>query len=250
MGQLDGKTALITGAASGIGLAIAKLYLSDGANVIANDVSQEALAQAFADSTASGRVDTLAADITGADAPAQLVDRAQSRFCGLHILVNNAGVCLPGSIETQSLESWERSFAVNVTAMFRLSQSAVPLMKQAGWGRIINIGSIMSDFGGPDLCAYGMTKHAVAGLTKSMAVDLGGYGITANYIQPSAIWTGLSKPFMDDPDFRAYWESKAPVGYIGEPEDVAPLARFLATDEARFINGAGLKVCGGAMVKF
>ena len=247
MAALAGKTAIVTGAASGIGLAIARLYLDEGAQVVAADLEGTDLAAPFA---GQGAARTLHVDVTAEDAPARLVDLAMSAFGGLDILVNNAGICLPGSIEDQSLESWERSFAVNVTAPFRIAQAAVPVMKPRAWGRIINMGSIMSDFGGPSLCAYGMSKHALAGLTKSMAVDLGGHGITVNYIQPSAIWTGMSRPFMDDPEFRTYWETKAPVGYIGEPEDVAGLARFLATDEARFINGAGLKVCGGAMIKF
>ncbi|MFN3286894.1 MAG: SDR family NAD(P)-dependent oxidoreductase [Sphingomonadaceae bacterium] len=246
MGTLAGRVAIVTGAASGIGLAIARAFLGEGARVVAADLPGSPLA---AELPASEALAHLFADVTDRDAPGRLV-AAAAPWGGAHILVNNAGICLPGTIEDQSDESWERVFAVNVTAMFRITRACVPAMKAHGWGRIINIGSIMSDFGGSGLCAYGASKHAVAGLTRSMAVDLGPHGITANYIQPSAIWTGLSRPFFDDPDFRAYWEGKAPVGFIGEPEDVAPAALFLASEAARFVNGAGIRVCGGAMARF
>jgi len=243
MGTLAGKTAIVTGAASGIGEAIAKLYHAEGAQVLAVDLAEAGL-------PADARMALLAMDVTAGDAPDAIIAAAQAAFGGLDILVNNAGICLPGSIEDQSLESWDRVFEVNVRALFRITQAAVPLMKAKGWGRILNLGSIMSDFGGPSLCAYGASKHAVAGFTKSLAVDLGAYGITANYLQPSAIWTGMSKPFMEDPDFRAYWEGKAPAGYIGEPEDVAAPALFLASDAARFVSGMGFRICGGAMARF
>ncbi len=246
MGALDGRVALVTGAASGIGLAIARRFMAEGARVVAADVEGSPLASELA---ASDTLSLLHADVTAADAPGRLLT-AGERWGGIDILVNNAGICLPGSVLDQSDESWARTFAVNVTAPFLLARAAAPGMRAKGWGRIINLGSIMSDFGGPSLCAYGASKHAVAGLTKSLAVDLGPFGITANYLQPSAIWTGMSRPFMDDPEFRAYWEGKAPVGYIGEPEDVAGPALFLASNEARFVNGMGWRICGGAMARF
>jgi len=246
VGALDGRVALVTGAASGIGLAIARRFMAEGGRVIAADVDESPLARELA---ASDALTLVHADVTAVDATGRLL-AAGERWGGVDILVNNAGICLPGSILDQSDESWARTFAVNVTAPFRLARAAAPGMRAKHWGRIINLGSIMSDFGGPSLCAYGASKHAVAGLTKSLAVDLGPFGITANYLQPSAIWTGMSRPFMDDPEFRAYWEGKAPVGYIGEPEDVAGPALFLASNEARFVNGMGWRICGGAMARF
>ena len=108
----------------------------------------------------------------------------------------------------------------------------------------------MSDVAGPGLSIYGTSKHAVAGLTKGMAVDFGQYGITANYLQPGSIVTKLSAPFMDDPEFKAYWEAKAPIGRLGEAQEVAVAALFLASKEAQFVSGTGLNVDGGAIVQF
>lgn len=243
---LDGRVAIVTGAASGIGEAIVRLYHDAGAKVLAVDLQAPQL-DGIGE---SDRLARLVADVGDDDAPERIVSAAIEAFGALHILVNNAGICLPGSVESQSLESWDQTLAVNVTAPFRLTKAAVPHMIEAGWGRIINLGSIMSEFGGPSLCAYGMSKHAVAGFTKSLAVDLGKYGITANYLQPGSIWTGMSKPFMEDQAFLDYWEGKTPVGRLGEPEEVAAPALFLATDEARFITGAGIRICGGAMASF
>ncbi len=241
---LDGKIAVVTGAASGIGEAIATRFADEGANVVAVDLN------AAMGDLRGGRIVMLTLDITAADAPARILAAATDAFGGLDILVNNAGICAPGSIEEQTLESWERTFAVNVTAPFRITQALLPLLKRSKAGRIINLGSIMSDFGGPNLCAYGMSKHAVAGFTKALACDLGKYGITANYLQPGSIWSAMSEPHMANPDFLKYWETKTPLGRIGDPEDVAAPAVFLATDDAKFITGAGIRVCGGAMASF
>lgn len=243
-GKLREKVAIVTGAASGIGEAIARAFLDAGARVVAADLNETSLEAPQAQLLA------LTGDITDPETPARLCAAATEAFGGVDILVNNAGVCLPGTIEDQSLDSWRRSFDINVTAAFLISQAVIPELKKRGGGRIINLGSIMSDFGGPGLCAYGMSKHAVAGLTKGMAADLGQHHITVNYLQPGSIWSGMSRPFMEDEAFRAYWESKAPMGRIGDPEDVAAAALFLASDEARFVTGAGIKVCGGAMSTF
>jgi len=245
--KLDGKIAIITGAASGIGRATAISFLQHGAKTFLVDLPEQNLVDQFDD---YDHARTLEIDITESEAPQRIVDGAMEVFGGIDILMNNAGIAVGADLESTTDEVWDRVMAVNVTAMFRISREVVPHMRQRGRGRIINVGSIMSDMGGPGLCAYGTSKHAVAGLSKAMAVDLGQYQITVNYLQPGAIVTGLSAPFFEDPDFRAYWEDKAPVGRLGQPEDVAAAALFLASDEAEFVSGLGFNVDGGAIVKF
>ena len=189
-------------------------------------------------------------DITTADAPGKIVELAGAAFGGIDILVNNAGQAIGSNIENTTDELWDQIMGLNVTSMFRLTREAVPHLKQSSAGRIINLGSIMSDMGGPDLFVYGTSKHAVAGMTKSLAVDLGKYGITANYLQPGSIVTPLSAPFFEDEDFRNYWINKAPVGRLGQPVDIAHAAVFLASEEAEFVSGLGMNVDGGAIINF
>ena len=245
--KLEGKVAIITGAASGIGRSTAILFLQHGAKTFLVDLPEQNLIDQFDD---YDHARMLELDITKGDAPQRIVDGAMEVFGGIDILMNNAGIAVGADLESTTDETWDRVMAVNVTAMFRISREAVPHMRQRGRGRIINVGSIMSDMGGPGLCAYGASKHAVAGLSKAMAVDLGQYQITVNYLQPGAIVTALSAPFFEDPEFRSYWEDKAPVGRLGQPEDVAAAALFLASDEAEFVSGLGFNVDGGAIIKF
>jgi NAD(P)-dependent dehydrogenase (short-subunit alcohol dehydrogenase family) len=245
--KLDGKIAIITGAASGIGRATAISFLQHGAKTFLVDLPEQNLVDQFDD---YDHARMLELDITEVDAPRRIIDGAMEVFGGIDILMNNAGIAVGDDLESTTDETWDRVMAVNVTSMFRISREVVPQMRQRGRGRIINVGSIMSDMGGPGLCAYGASKHAVAGLSKAMAVDLGQYQITVNYLQPGAIVTALSAPFFEDADFRAYWEDKAPVGRLGQPEDVAAAALFLASDEAEFVSGLGFNVDGGAIVKF
>ncbi|MEM6851864.1 MAG: SDR family oxidoreductase, partial [Pseudomonadota bacterium] len=211
------------------------------------DLPGKGLSETFDQESAAHTVER---DITEAGAAEAIVESAAAAFGGLDVLVNNAGVATGSTIETTSDGLWDQIMDVNVTAMFKLSRAAIPHMKKSEGGRIINLGSIMSDMAGPGLFVYGTSKHAVAGMTKSMAVDLGQYGITANYIQPGAIVTALSAPFFEDETFRRYWEEKAPVGRLGQPDDVAAAAVYLATEEAQFISGVGLNVDGGAIVNF
>ena len=247
MPDLSHKTAIVTGAANGIGKAIAHALRDHGASVVAADINEEDLRAAFPDRT---NVALIVADVTADDAPERIVACAMDNYGCLDILINNAGIAVAGDFETLTDEQFDTIMAVNVRSMFRLSREAVPHLKKSRQGRIVNLGSIMSDLGGPSLSIYGASKHAVAGLTKGMAVDLGKYGITVNYLQPGAIWTKMSEPFMDDPDFKAYWEGKAPIGRIGEPEEVASAALYLVSEEARFVSGVGFNIDGGAIVQF
>ncbi|MEM9302165.1 MAG: SDR family oxidoreductase [Pseudomonadota bacterium] len=240
---LMGKRAVVTGAAGGIGEGIARAFLDAGAAVLGVDLPGR-------DFSGIDGATVLAQDVTTTDAPARIVAAAGEALGGIDILVNNAGMAAPADLASTTDALWEQVMGLNVTAMFRLTREALPLLRESPAGRIINLGSIMSDMAGPGLFVYGTSKHAVAGMTKAMAVDLGADGITANYLQPGAIVTQMSAPFFEDETFRQYWVDKAPVGRLGAPEDVAGAALFLASDGAQFISGVGFNVDGGAIVQF
>ena len=246
-GKLAGKVAIVTGAASGIGEAIATLFLAEGARVVVADLPDHGLQQCFANQQSVHRVEI---DVTAAEAPARIVAAARSEFDGLDVLVNNAGIALGKQFEEITDEEFDRIMAVNVRAVFRLTRAAVPALRARGGGSIINLASIMSATGGPLLSVYASSKHAILGLSRGMAVDLGKYGIRVNALQPGSIWTGMSRPFFEDPNFRKYWETKAPLGRIGDPIDVAVVALFLASDAAKFVSGAGIAIDGAASVNF
>ena len=247
--KLQNKVAIVTGAGSGIGLAIAKLFMAEGANVVAVDLPDRGLTACF-EQAPDDQCVCIEMDVTQENAPGAIVSQSLERFGCIDILVNNAGVCDAAPFAELTDDMWSRMMNVNVTSMFRLSRESVPALAKQDYGRIINVGSIMSDMAGPGLSAYGASKHAVAGLTKGMAVDLGEHQITVNYLQPGCIVTGLSEPFLSDPDFRAYWENKAPIKRLGDPEDVAAAALYLASPEAQFVTGLGMNVDGGAIVHF
>ena len=245
--KLTNKVAIITGAASGIGRAIARLFSEHGCKIFLADLPDQNLLDQFKHDPNAACMEL---DITEADASTCVINECINQFGQLDILVNNAGIAIAGEFEDIRDEDWDRILAVNVTAILKFSREAVPHLKKQGRGRIINMGSIMSDMAGPTLSIYGASKHAVAGLSKGMAVDLGKYQITVNYLQPGSIKTALSEPFMNDPDFKKFWEDKTPIGRLGEPEEVAIAALFLASDEAQFISGVGMNVDGGAIVHF
>lgn len=250
--RLQGKVAIITGAASGIGEAAVNLFTEQGAQVIANDLSQEKLEACF---EGNANVVCVGRDITDEGAPQALIDAAIEAFGHLEILFNNAGVCPPEPMMEQSRETWDRAINVNVYAANMLTVAAVPHLKVSGQGRVINTASIQSKFAGDALTAYTVSKHGIAGLTKQQALELAGTGITCNALEPGFVSTGISAAYTDlmsteEKDaFEAYWSGKAPVGRLGEPIDIANVALFLAQDASEFINGASLAVDGGASAR-
>lgn len=233
--RLDGRIALVTGVASGIGAATAKRLAAAGARVYSVDLK--------------GDVDCHA-DVTAAGINARLVAETIERHGGLDILVPCAGVSAFHPLEGHDDAYFDLVLAVNLTAVFRLIRDAVPALKRSRHGRIITIGSTLARFGDAGLVAYGASKHAVLGMTRSVACELGPFGITANCLQPGAIDTPMTAPaFSQMPEFRTYWENKAPLGRLGQADDIADVIAFLASDDARFMTGQGFFVDGGAMTR-
>ena len=232
-----GLCALVTGAADGIGHATATRLLAEGARVLAVDRNPAGLTD-FADS--------LVADVT--ESADELIGQAVTQLGSLDFLVNNAGVATGAEVAALSDELWAKVMGVNLDAVFRLSRAAIPHLKSSRRGRIVNIGSVRSQFADAGAAAYTASKHAVAGLTKTLAVELGPFGVTANYIQPGAIVTGITRQvFEDREEFKNYWTEKAALKRLGTPADVAGAISFLLSEDASFISGHGLAVDGGAM---
>ena len=246
-GRIEGKVAIVTGAASGIGKAIVERFRAEGAKVAAVDLSESALEQSHGEDRGVLRI---AQDVALKDAPDRIVDAAIERFGCLDILINNAGICDYRIVEETSDEIWDRTLAIDLTAIFRLSRRAVPHLIAGGQGRIINTASIMAERPYPSLVAYTSAKHGVAGLTKSLAVELGVHGITANYIMPGATLSGITQPLIDsDETLRAVYDRMSVIGRMAKPHELAAAFLFLASDEASFITGHGLAVDGGALLK-
>jgi len=241
--------ALVTGASRGLGKEIAKAMAEAGAHVVLTARSEEALNEnAEAIRSAGGTASAVRLDVTDEDAVVDAVARTISDAGRLDILVNNAGRAYRAPILEADSADWDAVVQTNLTSFFTLSREAARPMVENGWGRIINIGSIMSQIARPGVSAYVATKHAVAGLTKALAVELGPKGVTANAIGPGYFRTELTEPLQHDPEFSKMIETRCPVGRWGEAAEIGGVAVFLASDAAAYINGHLLIVDGGLTI--
>lgn len=242
--RLENRVAIVTGAASGIGRATAHLFAEEGAQVLAVDLPDREL------SAGHERVATFEKNVGDADAAEAIVNEALKRFGKLDIVMNNAGVASNTRIEEMTEDVWQRTLNINLSAQMRLCQKAVPHLKQSHAGRIINVASVMAEGTDYGLAAYCASKAGVAGLTRTLALELGKYGITANYLEPGAIRTGMTSALWDArPDVAEIWAKKSALRRLGQPIDLARAALFLASDDGGFVTGHGLVVDGGLMLR-
>jgi NAD(P)-dependent dehydrogenase (short-subunit alcohol dehydrogenase family) len=245
--RLEGRVAIVTGAASGIGEASAQLFASEGANVLAVDLPGKNLAKAHHDHSA---IAILEKSVGDADAADVIVGHAIKSFGKLDIVMNNAGISGSVLVEVMTEELWDRVLNVNLSAQFKLCQRAIPFLKQSPAGRIINVASVMAEGTDYGLAAYCASKAGVAGLTRTLALELGKFAITANYLEPGAIRTGMTRPLWDArPDVAEIWAKKSALRRLGQPIDLARAALFLASDDGGFVTGHGLVVDGGLMLR-
>jgi len=250
-GRLQGKVAIVTGAAMGLGEAIARRFAREGARVAGVDVKREpieALAKEL--QNAGGEALALTGDVGKAEDGLRIAQEVERRWGGVDILVNNAGV-LPSreTILATSEADWDETMRVNVKGVFLMSKAVVPVMLKKGAGSVINMSSITGLVGLTVRPAYSASKGAVAILTKQMAEDFGPKGIRVNAICPSFVITSINRAMFDKMKAEgAPWQrilDMHPLRHLGEPIDVANAALFLASDEARWITGINLPVDGG-----
>jgi len=246
--KLKNRVAIITGGAKGIGKAIALTLVREGARVALVDIDQEGLeALKHEIEKNGGEGFALPCDISKSRDVNEMVNQA-FRKCGrIDILINNAGIIRRGTIETVTEEDWDRVIEVNLKGTFNCCRAVVAIMKQQGYGKIVNISSIAGKMG--DITSapgYGSSKAAVDSLTKTLARQLARYGINVNAVSPHAIETEMSAQWSEER--RKEIIASIPLGRLGKPEDVAEAVLFLASDSASFITGEILDVNGGALM--
>ena len=255
---LQGKTAVITGSTSGIGLAYAKALAAEGASLVINgfgdaDAIEAICAELAATSGATALYD--AADMTKPDEIAALIDRAVAETGRIDIAINNAGIQHVSPIEDFPDDKMEAIVRINMTSAWHVMKAVVPHMKTRGWGRIISTASAHSQVASPNKSAYVMAKHGLVGLTKTVALETATHGITVNCISPGYVWTPLVEAQIPDTMkargltreqvMKDVLLAAQPTKEFVTPEQVAALALFLCRDEAKAITGANLSVDGG-----
>lgn len=251
--RLEGKVALVTGASRGIGRAIALRLAREGAAVAVNHPGEAPEARAVVRLIRSSGDEAVSvrADVARKRQVDRMVARVIQRFGHIDILVNNAGICPYAEFLDITEESWDRTHDVNLRGVFLCSQAvARHMVERAIRGRIVSISSVASYVGGIIQAHYSPSKAGVNLLMKSMATALGPHGITCNSVLPGTILTDMNRAFLTDADHRRQSIEHIPLGRLGEPEDVADVVAFLASDDARYMSGAELLVDGGALSSF
>ncbi len=248
--KLAGKVAIVTGAGTGIGRACAELFAREGAAVVLAGRRREPLEEvARAIEKSGGRALAESCDVTREADGKALVARAVRAFGGLHLLVNNAAYWMAGTIEETSLADWDRMMETNLKGVFLLVKHALPALRQAGGGGIINIGSVLGLVGMKRRVAYATSKGGLVLLTKALALDHAADKIRVNCICPSLVDTPMGQESLeragDAAAERARRLASIPLGRAGTPEDVARLALFLASDDSSWITGAAIALDGG-----
>jgi NAD(P)-dependent dehydrogenase (short-subunit alcohol dehydrogenase family) len=244
---LTNRRALVTGGARGLGRVMAEALAQAGADVVITSRSADSAVAAASDVAAStGRtVVGLAADVAIASDITRLADDAERALGPIDILVNNAGINIRGASETLTEADWDSVLDTNVKGPFLCARLLGPRMAARGWGRIINLGSILSVVGIAGRAPYAASKAAVASLTRVLALEWAGQGVTVNAICPGPFGTEMNRPLLNDPEKYAAFVAKIPLGRWGELHEIAGATVFLASDASSFVTGSLLFVDGG-----
>ena len=247
------KVVLITGSGAGIGRAAALAFAREGAKVVVNSQSAASGSETLALLKAAGHPALFVqGDVSCSDDARRIVEAAVAGFGRLDVLVNNAGIVLPGRVDTISEDDWERTFAVNVKGAFLVSRHAVKAMQSSGGGVIVQVASVAAEKGLPDRAAYSASKGALLSLTRAMARDYLADQIRVNCVSPGTISTpSLEKrlqSFADPQQARAEFVARQPMGRFGRDDEIAAAILFAASDEAAFMNGENISINGGMTI--
>jgi D-threitol dehydrogenase (NAD+) len=243
--SLADKVAVVTGGASGIGSAIVDAYAAKGATVIVLDKAPEAAEQKVSEGSAAA---SIGCDVTVQQSVADAVSDVSARFARIDVLVNSAGIAVTAPAEELTVEAWDKTMAVNLRGAFLVSQQVGRIMLAQGSGTVISLASQAATVALPGHLAYCASKFGVVGLTKVLALEWAGRGVTANTISPTVVMTPLAKELWDNPEGDAL-KAQIPNHRFAEPEEIAAVAVFLASDAAKMINGADLLVDGGYTIR-
>jgi NAD(P)-dependent dehydrogenase (short-subunit alcohol dehydrogenase family) len=248
--RLKDKVAIVTGSASGLGRAISILFAQEGAKVVGADINVDGGRETAAMIESAGGTGLfIEADVTQAAACQRMVEAALEAYGGVDVLVNNAGVEIRGGVLSLTEEEWDQMLAVDLKAIFLCSKAALPTMLEAGGGSIINVASVLSFDVIPERAAYCAAKAGAIHLSKSIALDYGPQGIRCNALAPGAFHTALLEQSMvDSGDYegtKAVLSGKSVFGRMGEHEELARAALFLASDDSSFVTGSVLNCDGG-----
>lgn len=245
-GKLEGKVALVTGASRGLGEAMAVALAAEGARVALvsrGEPDLQRVAQRI--ERAGGEAAVFPADVASEEQVLQTEAGVRGRFGKISILINNAGLAVRKSVTELTPEDWRRVMETNITSAFLLCRSFVPHMKGQGYGRILNISSVMGSISLPDRTAYSASKAALLGFTRSLALELAPDRITVNTISPGLFETELARPILDNPDLKAQFLANIPLARPGRPEELGALAVYLCSEEAAYVTGADILIDGG-----
>ena len=238
--MLENKVAIVTGGSTGIGKATAAKYLEYGAEVVIANRSAEAGQEA---------AEELGCDFTQCDVAEYeqleaLVEATVEKYGQLDVIVNNAGIGRVGTVEDMSIEDWHDVMRINLNGVMHGTRAAIPHLKESG-GSVINIASIYGLVAGPGATAYSTAKGGIVNFTRSVAVDYATQNVRVNSICPGFVETPMTEPNFGDEEFYEYVHGQTPMGRVAQPEEIAGLAMFLASDEASYITGANIPVDGG-----